>query len=110
MTLGRTEYHQVWLTPFGSKKTGCLVLATSSLEVREQAHILPRPSCLEGHGDQGRSAMPEDRQMICSSSKRDKTTSQRSAVWTDSVWALEKSWSPFETLFWACGGEENYWK
>lgn len=54
--------------------------------------------------------MPEDRQMIYITSKREEKTIQRDAVWTESVWALGKSWRPFETHFWAWGGEEGYWK
>lgn len=111
MVLGRTEYHELWLTPFGSKKNGCLVLAASSLEVREQAHIIPRPSCLEGHGDQGWSAMTEDGQMIYTSSKRDKKQARemQSGQIQFGPWESYRV-SPFEADFWECGREEGYWK
>lgn len=51
------------------RKIGCLVHAASSLEMKDQAHILPRLSCLEGLGVQEMSAMPEDRSINYACSK-----------------------------------------
>lgn len=109
MALGRTEHYRVWLTPFGWKKNCCLILAASSLEVREQAHIRQKPSCLEGHGDEGRSALPLDRQIIYSKEMKKQARAMQSEKILFGPWE-NYGMSPFETHFWAYVIEEDYWK